>query len=252
MTLLLDLGNTRLKWCRMTPEGALGPVQAAPWSAADPCAALRAGLAAAPASRAWALCVTAPARLDAVRAALGAVPLELARTRADCLGLRVAYAEPARLGVDRFLAMLAAMDVAPGPWLVACCGTALTLDAVAADGRHLGGLISASPDLMRAALTAAAPHLADGGAADRVFADTTADALVSGTTRAAADLVQASRARAEAAFGRRPSLLLCGGGAAALRPLLDADVHWQPDLVLQGLARYIRHVERHAAYNAGA
>ncbi len=75
---------------------------------------------------------------------------------------------------------------------------------------------------------------------------------MSGTTRAAADLVHASRARAEAAFGRRPSLLLCGGGAAALRPLLDADAHWQPDLVLQGLARYIRHVERRAAYNAGA
>ena len=56
-------------------------------------------------------------------------------------GVRCAYADPARLGVDRWVAVLAAYHAAHGAACVLDAGTAVTFDAVAADGRHLGGLI---------------------------------------------------------------------------------------------------------------
>lgn len=241
MTWLVDLGNTRLKWARLDAGGALAERGAVAHMDADFEPAFDAALAALPRADRAVLASVAGADLTArVIALIGrhGVPCERAQTHAEFAGLRIAYAEPARLGVDRFLAMLGARARGDGPWLIAGIGTALTVDAVAADGHHLGGVIAPSPTLMRAALAERALQLDVTGGEASAFASDTADALASGCLGAAVALIERSQALASRAFGAEPGLLLTGGGAAVLLPLLAIAHEHAPDLVLEGLARY--------------
>ncbi len=240
MKLLLDLGNTRLKWAAW--DGGLGPVTAHAHDAGGPegFAALWKDIPTPEAI--WVASVADPA-LDAalaqaLRARFDRAPHFVVTPAAAC-GVRCAYAQPERFGVDRFLALVAAHAEVRGAAVVASCGTALTLDALAADGRHLGGLIAPSPERMRAALHGAAARLgapADGRVVE--FADNTADAIASGTWLAAAALTERFVARAARRLGTAPALLVGGGGAARLAALLELPHRVDADLVLRGLARY--------------
>jgi type III pantothenate kinase len=234
MDWLFDLGNSRLKYAALA-GGAPGPMQALAHDGVTAPEQLPRG------GTAWLASVVPPALAQALAAALAArfEQVRQARTLPALGRLRVAYGEPARLGVDRFLAMLGALEAGGGPWLVVGVGTALAIDALDADGRHLGGRIAPSPTLMRAALHARVPHLPAQGGRPVDFAADSADALASGCEGAALALVQDSRARARAAFAAEPALLLHGGGADALAPRLPAAV-LRPELVLEGLAAYAR------------
>ncbi|TZF80437.1 type III pantothenate kinase, partial [Cognatilysobacter lacus] len=154
---LFDLGNTRLK-CAPLVAGVVGTVHALPH--ADFVDGLDSVL-----PERFDVAFVASVASDGLRVALldalvrRCSRIELARTQAHFDGLRIAYATPARLGVDRFLAMLGARRHVPGPVLVCGIGTALTLDLVDGDGHHLGGRIAPSPQLMREALHARAPQL---------------------------------------------------------------------------------------------
>ena len=154
-------------------------------------------------------------------------------------GVRIAYAQPQRLGVDRFLALVAAHARAARPALVVGVGTALTIDLVDANGEHLGGRIAPSPSLMREALHARASQLPARGGEFVEFAADTDDALVSGCEGAAAALVAQSRAAAQALLGRAPEVLVHGGGAQSLLGRIEGAAA-APSLVLEGLARWAR------------
>ena len=239
-TWLFDLGNSRLKFASLQGDGNVGTVQAiahdgrafeSGWEVRLP----------AWCEAAWVAGVAAPAMQAALLELLAArgADIHIARTQAALAGVRIAYADPSRLGVDRFLALLAAHARDPASSsLVVGVGTALTVDLLDG-GLHAGGRIAPSPALMRAVLHARAPVLpADGGAyAD--FAADTAGALASGCEGAALALIAQSLEAAAARLGRMPALLLHGGGAPALQPHLPGAMH-VPALVLEGLAHYAR------------
>jgi len=236
---LFDLGNSRLKCAPLRADGMPGEVRAfahvdgrlAPdWSAHLPPRIEVAYVAsvAAPALRV--------ALLEALVARAGRI--SLATTTPSWQGLRIAYAQPARLGVDRFLSLLAAHGRG-GAWLVVGVGTALTVDLVDAGGRHHGGRIAPSPTLMRQALHARAAQLPAVGGAYRLFATDTDDALASGCLGAALALIEHSRDAAQRASGEAVPLLLHGGGAGELLAHLPGARH-APALVLEGLARWAR------------
>ena len=237
---LFDLGNSRFKAARWRADGGIGEVLAWPHGA-DALAAGDASHGPLPRGRrAWVASVAAPALTTQV---LGLLrdrfeQVHVARTLDECAGVRVAYAQPQRLGVDRFLALLGAR-AAGGDALVAGVGTALTIDLLDAQGTHHGGRIAASPTLMRQALHLRAAQLPAGGGHYREFADDTDDALASGCDGAAVALIERSLDQAEARLGRRPALLLHGGGAPALQALLP-QAHPHPALVLEGLALWAR------------
>jgi type III pantothenate kinase len=233
---LFDLGNTRLKCARLQADGRPGPVLALGHGQGDLLPGLAAQLPQAGLSACLAS-VAAPALTAAVLEVLQARfrVVSLARTQATLAGLRVAYADPARLGVDRFLAMLGARTHGSGPWLVAGVGTALTIDLVDADGVHVGGRIAPSPQLMRQALHRAAAQLPAEGGTFGEFASDTPDALASGCDGAAVALVERSLAQAATRLGQAPALLLHGGGIDALAPLLP-QARRVDGLVLEGLA----------------
>jgi type III pantothenate kinase len=240
MRLLLDLGNTRLKWAlQAQPDGWLAR-GAVDWQE---------GLAAALAS-AWAGLprpeqVIAASVVDAAREAQVAAMAERLfactptwlRTPAHACGVRNAYAEPQRLGVDRFLAMVAAHADGRAPCVLAGVGTAITLDALAADGRHLGGLIAPGPRLMQQSLLDATARVRPERPGEIVeLADNTADAVASGCWLAAAALVERFATRSAARFGTAPALILGGGDATPLLPLLSLPAKLSQDGVLRGLA----------------
>jgi type III pantothenate kinase len=237
--LLLDLGNTRLKWALRDGDDwrANGAVA---WNenVADTLAAAWAGQA-PPNAVFGASVVDAPreARVAAsIVAAFGREPRWL-RTPAEACGVRNAYVEPQKLGVDRFLAMVAARADGLAPCVLAGVGTALTLDALAADGRHLGGLIAPGPRLMQQSLLGATAQVRPAHAGAVVeAADNTADAVASGCWLAAAALIERFVARMAPALGGAPALRLGGGDAAALLPLLAMPAQLAHDSVLHGLA----------------
>ena len=229
---LFDLGNTRLKGAPLLPEGRLGPVQAlAHEDGGDWLDGLPQGEVACIAS------VASEARRVALLDALSRRFVRLHRVHVEPrLGpLRIAYAAPERLGVDRFLAMLG--QAGPDPVLLVGVGTALTVDLLDAGGRHVGGRIAPSPQLMREALHARAAQLPEQGGRYAEFADDTDDALVAGCEGAALALIERSLQQAQILLGTLPRLVLHGGGAASLQPRLPPH-QWAPDAVLLGLARW--------------
>ena len=235
---LFDLGNTRLKCAPLTEDGTIGDVHALANDAGGWAAALDA-LLPARVDVAWVASVAAPALTSALADALAARAraVSFARTQASACGVRIAYAQPHKLGVDRFLSMIGAHARMPGPILLCGVGTALTIDLLDADGLHRGGRLAPSPTVMREALHARAAQLPVDGGRYADFADDTEDALASGCEGAAAALVRDSLDAGTRLLGAAPSLHLHGGGAAALLPRLPQARH-APDLVLAGLAAW--------------
>jgi type III pantothenate kinase len=155
LNLLLDIGNTNLRW--VVQEGPdLGDLAVvrhgggvpldliAAWESLEvPRRALVSNVGGASVG-------IAVARV--IRALWGVEPEPVA-VRGSCLGLRVAYEDPSRLGVDRWLALLAAQGHwGSGSALIVDAGTAVTYDLLHDGGRHLGGLILPGIEMMRGAL----------------------------------------------------------------------------------------------------
>ena len=235
---LFDLGNSRFKFAPLHGNQA-GSVQA--WAHGAEAMTASALEALPRGEAAWVASVAAPALTGEVMRILSErfEQVHVARTQAQCAGVTVAYARPEKFGVDRFLGLLATASL-QRPVLVVGVGTALTIDLMDGDGLHRGGRIAASPTVMREALHARAVQLPASGGDYAEFANDTADALASGCDGAAVALVERSLQQAGGLLGAAPTLILHGGGAAPLVPLLP-DAEHRPALVLDGLARWAVH-----------
>ena len=238
MTLLIDFGNTRLKWATLA-DGQIQPRGVFAHLNKPLTMALRVEWAEqTKVDAVWVASVVAPAReqelADFARQRFG-VPAQFLRSPAHALGVRNAYAVPSQLGIDRFLAMAALHARRRRNQVLASVGTALTLDALDAAGVHHGGLIVPGPALMRSAIETGTARVGAAIGQLRDMPNTTADAVVSGTLYAAAGAIDRFRALASQRFGEPPAFLLTGGGADELIGLLSGfeRVH---DLVLEGLA----------------
>lgn len=235
---LFDLGNSRLKYAPLLDGGQVGAIAniahadgrfADDWTASLPAHIDIAYVASVAASD------LRVALLDVIARRAGVI--SIARTQPAFAGVRIAYAQPQRLGVDRFLALLAARVHGAQATLVVGVGTALTIDLLDAHGQHLGGRIAPSPTLMRDALHARAAQLPAAGGEFHEFASDTAGALASGCLGAALGLIERSHAWAASQLAVPPRLLMHGGGAPALLQHLPDALH-APALVLEGLARW--------------
>lgn len=240
---LLDVGNSRIKLALLGEQGARGEVSVVDHE--DPAwlpGVLHALGRAQPGDTAWVASVAPAQRTGALLDGLRTAGFNVVHVATQaCMGqLRIAYAQPSRLGVDRFLGLLAASERDDGPWLLVSAGSALTIDLLAADGSHHGGLIAPMPDDMRAALSRrfAQLDLPAGRVVD--FAEDTAGAIASGANGAVAGLVERSLRKGREKLGMEVSLL-ASGGAASLLDDLDAPRRIAaPWLVLDGLASFIR------------
>ena len=242
--LLIDAGNTRIKWARFA-AGALGAARAAAharWGRAD--YARRVLGRARGLERILVSSVAGPEVHSALTQAArrAGVPISFVTVPQRGGGISVGYLEPWRLGVDRFVGLVGAHATFPGlPLCVAGVGTALTLDLLSARGRHFGGAIIPGPALMVATLlerTHGIRRRAQGGAgrAFGPFGRSTRDAITQGAHYAAAAAIDRCVDEGSVLVGRSPLVVVTGGGGAAVRALIRSSAVGVPDLVLRGLA----------------
>lgn len=179
---------------------------------------------------------TVPGGLDGL--ALGAAQLFVAGRELPC-PLPTRYPEPSTLGVDRWVGALAAHQ-RWGAAVIADCGSALTVNAVASDGTFLGGLIAPSARAMAHGLAASAPALpkADSrrSTASAVPATSSQDAVDLGVVLGFVGLVD--RLVDEVANGAGLAAaprILTGGEAPLVARSSRTHFEFAPDLVHQGL-----------------
>jgi len=242
-TLLVDIGNSRVKWARQA-GGVLGVQHAseyAGWSTADWRHAL---FDETPVQRVVVASVAGKSSLAALDAAARAATgrgIERVVTQREAGGVVNGYAQPGLLGVDRWLAAIGGYEFVRGACVVADIGTAATIDVVAADGHHRGGYIVPGPQLMVASLLDGTSDLAEFRASSpashaETFADNTRDAIERGCRVALAAWLERGVADAERLLGGEVRLLVTGGAAVEVLPYLVAASEAVPDLVLRGLA----------------
>lgn len=241
--LLIDIGNTRIKWARLE-QGTLQPQSASPhadWTAQTFIDTV--GPACVDAHRVLVSNVAGPRMAQVIRAGLAQarhVEPEFVTSTATAGGVRNAYSQPAQLGVDRWLAIIGAHALERGAVCVVSVGTAMTIDGVEAQGRHLGGLIIPGPDLMVSSLLRNTSDIAQraeqGSTSDGFFADNTLGAISQGAAHAAAALIEQAVRLMRQELNETPKVLLTGGASARLDASLALAHRHVPDLVLQGLA----------------
>jgi type III pantothenate kinase len=252
MDLLIDIGNTNLRWAALGDDStaetqagpALGEVHSLRHHGAMPMDLL-AAWDRLPAPRKVLVSNVGGGELAAhltraARSLWGTEP-RFAATQAEGFGIRVAYAEPGRLGVDRWLALIAARRHAPGPSLIVDAGTAITYDLLLADGTHLGGLILPGVRMLREALISGTriPSWADPpdpAPGDPAWADNTAAAIAGASLQAPAALAERLWGQLRDRTGTEPHLIFTGGDAERLSQLVGVPARILPALVLQGLA----------------
>ena len=168
--------------------------------------------------------------------------VRFAHTERSGWGVTNGYKQPRRMGVDRWVAMVGAWGELQAACLVVDAGTAITIDAIDGSGRHLGGQINAGVEMMMQALSSSTSDIPSVKPASRsvdgdlrLFATSTADAVREGARNAVAGAVdRAFRALQSTAY--EPVLVLTGGDASRiLNALCETPLH-RPHLVLQGLA----------------
>lgn len=231
MQLLIDAGNTRIKWAVRALDS---------WQQAGEIATAHADqltFAALPSSISpvvWVSNVAGEAVAQSIRAAC------LARgwqtrfivAQAQQGGVRNGYALPSQLGCDRWAALIAAWQLQQRACLVINCGTATTIDALSAQGEFLGGLILPGITLMQTSLVGATAQLQLATSHVTPFPCNTADALFSGAIQATCGAIERHHATLNVADA---PIVLSGGAAALLNTHILLPVCEVDNLVLQGL-----------------
>lgn len=228
--LVIDIGNTRLKWglydkaepaARLLAHGAevledIDRLLEAVWKPLGRPSGMLGCVVAGEAIK---------RRVEEQLTAWGLTPRWLvAATRAA--GVVNGYDHPHRLGADRWAALVGARQRAlaepvPAAALVIMVGTAVTIDALAPDGRFLGGAIMPGFGLMLRALETGTAGLKVPMGVATDFPTNTSDALTSGGTDAIAGAIERAYRRLARRSGAEPLLLMSGGAAPKLALLAD-------------------------------
>ena len=239
MRLLIDIGNSRIKWAAGHGEAVSAPASLAR-PGADHAEAFE-GAWGHLAPSGVVVCTVggrqSVRRLEAWVGARWGLSVHEVRASERCGAIVNAYPDPGSLGADRWANLLGARAVlGAADAVIVDAGTAVTVDALRGDGRHLGGAILAGLSATRCGLRAAAPALPTATEEAPLPSDCTAGAIGGGTLIGLVGAVE----RVAAAVGKRlaePRLLLAGGDAERLAPWLESRWRVDPLLTLRGLAR---------------
>ena len=231
----IDIGNSRLKWAvsensRWTTQGALPLAQVGEL---------------AEAIKRWppnVQVVACNVAGEAVEAAVTKMLREAAyspvwlRSAHEACGVRNTYEDPARLGGDRWAALIGARASMHGDCLVVCAGTATTINFLDAAGVFRGGVILPGVEMMLASLAERTAQLPLASGVFRAEPRNTMDAIVTGCLHAQVGAIE--RMFAANCASAQAVCLLTGGGATALAPLLRIPSRVEENLILDGLKCY--------------
>lgn len=242
MILELDCGNSFIKW-RVLRCGESAPVLEGVGSEIEGILQQLASREARAISRCRLVSVRSDAETDSLKTALSRslqIDVACAKPARLLAGVVNGYDEPERLGLDRWLAVVAAFNLSDGPCLVIDLGTAVTVDLVARGGKHLGGYIAPGLALLRGQLLAHTRRIRyDQTAAGRETevlspGRSTSEAVERGCLLMLRSYISSQLASAASFLGDEFTIYLTGGDAP-LASDLSGVVH-VPDLVFRGLA----------------
>lgn len=164
----------------------------------------------------------------------------LARPSVSLAGVKNGYAEFARLGMDRWLALVAGYNLCSRACVVIDLGTAVTTDFVDVDGNHLGGYIAPGSKLLRSSLLSHTRLIRYdtevAGLSAPQPGTSTAEAVEFGCELMLAGFVREQLRIATRLLGAEPVIILTGGDAANMRAVLTEPCEVVSDLVFRGLA----------------
>jgi type III pantothenate kinase len=229
--LLLDAGNTRLKWA-VVENGvwrAHGSADYADLSALSQMLTATTECYIASVTRSQ-----HESQINTLLAPFAITPKWL-RAAARFSDVRNTYRNPQQLGVDRWMGLIAARQRTQAPALVVSAGTAMTVDALSADGEFLGGLIVPGLAMMQQALQQGTAQVSEVAGIWQAFPRNTADAVQSGVVAALCGAIRLQQARLATLAGCEPDCILTGGDAEKLLPHLGMPTEYVPALVLEGI-----------------
>lgn len=255
MILLLDVGNSFIKWAWLEPKWLKCKQKGLPvLKDADEC--LHAGEEPeATLDEAWSQ-LPKPTEVwisnvagDSLQTILQdwikqhwACPVTIAATESGSGNVINAYREPAQMGVDRWLGLLAANAGSTGAKAVIDCGSAITVDALSQTGQHLGGLILPGLKMMRDSLYTDTKGVTETTETDAIpgmlFANNTRTAVDVGCHYSVVAFIERVIGDMQRELGSDLVCILTGGDAEEVLPLLSVKVEHNDPLVLQGLAIY--------------
>ncbi|MFK5949932.1 MAG: type III pantothenate kinase [Methylococcales bacterium] len=165
-----------------------------------------------------------------------ATSIIVAKSLSSGFSVTNAYKDANKLGVDRWLGLIALQHYYPGNSIVVDCGTAITIDALNNHGVHLGGVISPGLALMQQALFQGTERLSIINQTFSVgLSNFTESAIYSGTVYAAVGLIEKVVADV---CDNCQTLVLTGGDAELLAQHLNCKAILEPDFIVKGLALY--------------
>ena len=247
--LAIDVGNTRLKWALyeaprpgsvLIAHGAeflenIDKLAEGPWAALSPPSTMLGCIVAGDAAR---------RRVEEQMELWEVPPRWVVASEAEA-GLTNGYDFPTRLGADRWVAMIGAwhrmlVQGPARPIVVAMVGTAVTVEAIDAGGRFLGGLILPGHGIMLRALESgtAGLHVPTGDVRD--FPTNTSDALTSGGTYAIAGAMDRMVQNLRSHCGSEPKCFMTGGAGWKMAPSLTTPFELVDNLIFDGLLEMAR------------
>ena len=235
MILEIDVGNTRIKW-RALQNGAICDRGALPNEEIEKWLGVM-GQQKVP-DKIRLCCV---ANRDIVKKLAEQVSrwgclLQEAKTSHDAAGVRCGYDDPGTLGVDRWLAVVAAFSEFGRPCVVVDAGSAVTVDLVDGDGQHLGGYIVPGLGMMRQSLFEGTSQVkvADFAAVSVGPGCSTKQAVANGSLLMIKGMVESAAELLKSEIGPA-QIVITGGDGDYLMKVLGDHVCYLPELVMDGL-----------------
>jgi type III pantothenate kinase len=245
-TLLLDMGNSRIKWV-VAVDGKFAQES----YAHDSLESFRSEIQDLNAPDRVLLCSVAndedTSALSEFCGSRWNVPVQRLHTEPFQAGIKNGYEQPESLGVDRWMSVIGAAHTHGMPVVIMDLGTATTLDAVDENGEHVGGLILPGPASMRKVLKTETEMRTSGDhAADDIGRGTekgpgvgpavsTREGISEGIYAAQLGALNQFMRHVGAQPGTEPALVLTGGAADEIRSRLDFEYEFDPWLVFKGM-----------------
>ena len=237
MIMLLDAGNSRLKWALCDEHGDLHGFGSAHYPNLD---VLENLVREIDPTAVYGVAVCGATKQLLIESAC---PKKILwqTSQVEAIGIINHYDHPSELGADRWFNVLGARRFnTEDALVVVSCGTATTIDVLTADNRYLGGSIIPGIHLMHTALSRHTAQLKRALGQFHDVAQNTPDAMATGIIDASCGAIERQKNRlAQMDSGHHVKIILTGGGANVLHPFLDKNHQNIDNLVLFGLARWV-------------
>ena len=259
MKLFIDIGNQRIKWQTSVSLTLPGTQSTQVWSyeGVVTVGGFKQRFASLPVPESvWVSCVSSDDVASCLRLAcieLWQIEPVMVKSTSKAAGVVNGYYRSEQLGVDRWLALIAAHHlVGNAHCVVVDAGTAVTVDGLLANGEFTGGVIfpgirtmQKSLNLQTEKITIQSPDEEEVKPTLCVQNRDTSSAVINGAKLAISSGIESAIRRFSEAFGGDVSIFITGGDATRILGLTATPMHFEPNLVMLGLSVLSSVDERH-------